>query len=89
MTRTKPTEAQPKFRLLVRYTFHANSTKVAPRNVSYIEHLLRKGVRQLESYENPAVKDCWVSEEMVAWHNARSTNRERIDLYCSDRHIHN
>ncbi len=82
MIKTKPTEAQPKFRLLVRYTFHSNATKVAPRNISYIEHLLRKGERQLESYEDPAVKDCWVSEEMVAWHNERPSDREcdRIKL---------
>ena len=69
MARSKPPAAQPKFRLFVRFTFHMNASKVSPRNVSFIEHLLRKGVRQIEAYEDPAVKDCWVSEEMVSWDN--------------------
>lgn len=69
MARSKPLAAQPKFRLFVRFTFHMNAGRVSPRNISFIEHLLRKGVRQIEAYEDPAVKDCWVSEEMVSWDN--------------------
>jgi succinate dehydrogenase assembly factor 1 len=66
MVSAKPNLVQPKFRLFVRYTFHLNAN-LSPRNITFIEHLLRKGRRQIESYEDPAVTDCWVSEEMVAW----------------------
>jgi succinate dehydrogenase assembly factor 1 len=62
-----PKMSNQKFRLFVRYTFHMNAANISPRNISFIEHLLRKGRRQIESYEDPAVRDCWVSEEMVAW----------------------
>ncbi|KAJ3509998.1 hypothetical protein NLJ89_g4919 [Agrocybe chaxingu] len=67
MVRSKPAPVRAKFQLFVRYTFHDNATKVSPRNVSFIEHLLRKGTRQVEAYEDPGVKDCWVSEDMMAW----------------------
>jgi len=67
MVHSKPKHVQPKFRLFIRYTFHMNAANVSPRNITYIEHLLRMGRRQIESYEDPAVRDCWVSEEMVAW----------------------
>jgi len=70
MVNSKPETTRPKFRLFVRYTFHDNASKVSPRNVSFIEHLLRKGTRQIESYEDPGVKDCWVSEEMIQWNEA-------------------
>lgn len=71
MVHVKPVEAQPKFSLFVRYTFHKNATEVSPRNISFIEHLLRKGTRQIELYEDPGVKDCFVSQEMVEWDRAR------------------
>jgi len=67
MVHAKPKDVQPKFRLFVRYIFHMNATIVSPRNIGFIEHLLRKGKRQIETYEDVAVRDCWVSEEMVAW----------------------
>lgn len=79
MIRTKPKDAQPKFRLLMRYTFHSNSTKVAARNVGYIEHLLRKGARQIEAYEDPAVRDCWVSQDMVAWDHDRKVEERTLN----------
>jgi len=71
MVKTKPESVRPKFRLYVRYTFHTNASKVNPRNVSYIEHLLRQGKKQVEQYEDPGVKDCFVSQEMVEWNSQR------------------
>lgn len=65
MVRTKPPLTQPKFLLVLRYTFHANASAISPRNVSAVEHLLRKGTRQIEMYEDDAVKDVWVSSEML------------------------
>ncbi|KAF9026104.1 hypothetical protein BDZ89DRAFT_1016381 [Hymenopellis radicata] len=71
MVRTKPPSTRPKFLLFVRYTFHHNATTVSPRNLSVIEHLLRQGKKQLEMYEDASVKDCWVSNEMTTWDEAR------------------
>lgn len=71
MVNTKPETVRPKFRLFVRYNFYTNATVVSPRNVSYIEHLLRKGTRQIEQYEDPGVKDCFLSERMVEWEAER------------------
>jgi len=70
MVRSKPLQTRPKFLLFVRYIFHTNASKISPRNVSAVEHLLRKGNRQIEMYEDTAVKDCWVSGEMLAWEKA-------------------
>ncbi|KAF9267429.1 hypothetical protein L218DRAFT_894713 [Marasmius fiardii PR-910] len=67
MVRRKPSTSRPKFSLFVRYTFRKSATTISSRDVSAIEHLLRKGRRQLESFESPSVKDCWVSEEMKTW----------------------
>lgn len=67
MVRNKPPSVQPKFSLFVRWSFRTQSAGISPRNVSTIEHLLRKGNRQLETYESSAVKDCWVSGEMKRW----------------------
>lgn len=73
MVRTKPPLTQPKFLLVLRYTFHANASAISPRNVSAIEHLLRKGTRQIEMYEDDAVKDVWVSSEMLQWQDRWKT----------------
>lgn len=67
MVKTKPESTQPKFLLFVRYTFHRNAMAASPRDVSAIEHLLRVGTRQLEMYEDPGVKDCFVSTDMLNW----------------------
>ncbi|KAH9980178.1 hypothetical protein BGW80DRAFT_1273916, partial [Lactifluus volemus] len=67
MVRTKPPSTREKFRLFVRYNFKTQAATVSPRSVSTIEHLIRRGQRQLETYENSAVKDCWVSQEMRDW----------------------
>lgn len=77
MVRTKPPPSRPKFLLFVRHTFRTNATKVSPRNVGAIEHLLRKGGRQLTMYEDEAVRDCWVSEEMIAWDKSRKATGSR------------
>ena len=70
MVNTKPPVARPKFRLFVQYTFRTNATNVSPRDVSAIEHLLRRGRRQLGMYEDPSVTDCWVSQDMKTWAKA-------------------
>ena len=67
MVNTKPASVQPKFRLFVRYTFKTQAASVSPRDISAIEHLLRRGRRQLEMYEDPQVRDCFVSGDMVQW----------------------
>jgi succinate dehydrogenase assembly factor 1 len=67
MVNTKPNAVRPKFRLFIRFSFHNSTSKVSPRNFGSVEHLLRKGTRQIELFEDPGVKDCWVTEEMIAW----------------------
>ncbi|KLO04765.1 hypothetical protein SCHPADRAFT_840230 [Schizopora paradoxa] len=63
----KPAVSQDKFRTFFRYNFHVNAQSISPRNINAIEHLLRKGRRQLEQLEDPAVTDCWVGNEMKEW----------------------
>ncbi|KAL1950258.1 hypothetical protein VTO73DRAFT_5382 [Trametes versicolor] len=67
MTHTKPEASQHKFLLFVRYSFKTQATAVGSRDISAIEHLLRRGKRQIEMYEDPNVRDCWVSSEMMTW----------------------
>jgi len=67
MVRTKPPSSRDKFRLFVRHNFKTQAIAVSPKSVSTVEHFIRRGKRQLETYENPAVKDCWVSQEMHEW----------------------
>ncbi|KAH9891649.1 hypothetical protein C8Q73DRAFT_81518 [Cubamyces lactineus] len=76
MVNTKPPAAQPKFRLFVRYSFKTQAAAVSPRDVSTIEHLLRRGRRQIEMYEDPKVRDCWVSSDMVQWGEKNKGKRE-------------
>lgn len=70
IARSKPTETQAKFDILIRYTFRTQASSVGPRQISAIEHLLRKGKRQMEIYEAPLVKDCYISQEMKEWNRA-------------------
>jgi len=70
IARTKPAETRAKFDILIRYTFRTQAASVTPRQLNAIEHLLRKGNRQLETYEAPLVKDCYVSREMKEWNRA-------------------
>jgi len=67
MVKTKPKPTQDKFLLYVRYTFRQNALSVSYRDVSAIEHLLRKGARQLDVYEDTGVKDCFASKTMIEW----------------------
>lgn len=73
MVRTKPPTTRPKFCLFVRYSFRTQANAVSPRNIAAVEHLLRKGRRQLEGLEEKSVKDCWLSEEMLQWDAANRT----------------
>ena len=72
MVLTKPPDARAKFSLFVRYTFHTQASLVPPRNVSAVEHLLRRGKRQVELYENPSIKDCHISQAMKDWEQCHS-----------------
>ncbi|KAI0761937.1 hypothetical protein BD413DRAFT_485215 [Trametes elegans] len=76
MVNTKPPAAQPKFRLFVRYSFKTQATAISPRDIATIEHLLRRGRRQIEMYEDPNVRDCWVSSEMREWEKHNRGRRE-------------
>lgn len=67
MVKTKPPSTQEKFSLYIRYNFRTNASSISPRDVSAIEHLIRKGKRQLEMYEQSSVKDIWISEDMQNW----------------------
>ena len=67
MVLTKPPATQDKFRLFVRYNFRTQASMASARDVAAIEHLIRKGRRQLETYEDAGVRDCWVSKEMRDW----------------------
>lgn len=83
MVHSKPEFTRPKFLLFVRYTFHTNASSISPRNLSAIEHALRKGARQIDMYENPAVKDCWVSDDMLTWEKgwkAENTSQKNTRL---------
>ncbi|KXN81770.1 hypothetical protein AN958_03696 [Leucoagaricus sp. SymC.cos] len=81
MVKTKPESTQHKFSLYVRYTFHQNASSISPRDVSTIEHLLRKGRRQLEMYEDPGVKDCFVPKNMVDWEEQRRRGTIRSSVH--------
>jgi len=67
MVSTKPPSVRPKFLLFVRYSFRMQASAVSPRDVAAIEHMLRRGKRQIEMYEDSKVRDCWVSSEMLRW----------------------
>jgi len=79
MVRMKPDTTRPKFDLMVRYSFRTQASSVTPRQVSAIEHLLRKGSRQIEMYEDAAVKDCWVSQEMRDWDSAHRSRANKAE----------
>jgi succinate dehydrogenase assembly factor 1 len=67
MVRTKPPPARAHFLLMVRHAFHTNARAVAVRDVNTVEHLLRRGRRQLAVYADVGVRDCAVSDAMRAW----------------------
>ncbi|KAF8840741.1 hypothetical protein BDN67DRAFT_929624 [Paxillus ammoniavirescens] len=76
MVRTKPPHTQSKFTLFVRYAFRTQAASVSPRNVAAIEHLLRRGRRQIETYESSSIKDCQISQAMSNWEQARRLSRQ-------------
>jgi succinate dehydrogenase assembly factor 1 len=63
----KPEENRAKFYLMSRYNFRATASTVSPRNVGAIEHLIRMGRRRAQMYEDPNIKDCMVSSDMMKW----------------------
>ncbi|KAJ7784562.1 hypothetical protein B0H16DRAFT_1356671 [Mycena metata] len=73
--RTKPPPTRAKWDLMIRYTFRTKAASASPRAISVIEHLLRTGTRQVSMYEDPSVKDCWVSAEMHEWEKAQRNKR--------------
>ncbi|KAF7985496.1 hypothetical protein HWV62_3695 [Athelia sp. TMB] len=75
MVRTKPPATQPKFLLFVQHSFRTQASSVSGRDVAAIEHLLRKGRRQLEGLEDPGVRDCWVSAQMRQWQQTAAQPR--------------
>jgi len=70
MVRTKPEPVQPKFLLFTRYHFRGRGGTVSPRNITAIEYMVRQGMKQVEMFENPAIKDCWVTDDMRKWDTA-------------------
>jgi succinate dehydrogenase assembly factor 1 len=72
----KPPGTRPKFRLLIAYTFRKNAHAVTSRDFSAIEYMLRQGVKQVEMYENPAIRDCILSEEIKKWGEKRERDGE-------------
>jgi len=67
MVRTKPESVQPKFLLFARYHFRERGGAVSSRNITAIEYMVRQGTKQVEMFENRAIKDCWVTDEMRKW----------------------
>ncbi|KAI9594273.1 hypothetical protein BDF19DRAFT_445407 [Syncephalis fuscata] len=56
--RNKPIETQQQFRLFARRQFERNDVKIT--DIAAIEHLLRVGQRQLETYGHPSVQNITV-----------------------------
>lgn len=75
MAHSKPATTRPNFTTFVRYTFRTRAASVSPRNVSAIEHMLRTGRRQVAALEDEAVRDCFVSNEMLRWETERRQAR--------------
>ncbi|KDQ06785.1 hypothetical protein BOTBODRAFT_140732 [Botryobasidium botryosum FD-172 SS1] len=67
MVRTKPTAARPKFLLFARYHFRERGGAVSPRNITAVEYMVRQGMKQVEMFENPSIKDCSVTDDMRRW----------------------
>jgi succinate dehydrogenase assembly factor 1 len=44
---------------------------VSAREYAVIEHLVRKGKRDIELWENPGVKDVVTSKQMTNWERGR------------------
>ncbi|KAJ7780689.1 hypothetical protein DFH07DRAFT_793111 [Mycena maculata] len=70
--RTKPPHTRAKWDLMLRYKFHKQAATATAREVNIIEFLLRTGRREVSTYEDKSVTDCWVSEDMRAWGEQRT-----------------
>lgn len=81
MTRTKPPGNRDKFTIFVAYTFRKNARSVSTRDFSTIEWMIRQGTKQIEMFENPAMRDCFLSSEMAAW---AEENQRRISAIGRD-----
>jgi hypothetical protein len=67
--RTKPPQAQPNFRLLIRYTFRSYALAVSPNQIASVEDLLRRAEKKVEIYEVPSVRHVAVTRTMRKWDN--------------------
>jgi succinate dehydrogenase assembly factor 1 len=73
MVHSKPPPTRENFYILVQHEFRVRGA-VSPRDVNAIEHLMRKGRKQLDMLEDRGVKECWVSGEMRTWWDGRVKN---------------
>lgn len=55
--RTKPEGSRARFKEAIREGFKKQARAVGPREVSVVEHLLRRGRAQLETLKSPNVTD--------------------------------
>ncbi|KIO27025.1 hypothetical protein M407DRAFT_243488 [Tulasnella calospora MUT 4182] len=75
--RTKPPEAQAKFRLYTQYLFR-HPTKgggISKRDFTTVEYMLRQGHKTLEMWETGGVNDCRVTQKMRDWSQAERLGR--------------
>ncbi|KIM21700.1 hypothetical protein M408DRAFT_80180 [Serendipita vermifera MAFF 305830] len=77
--RSKPVDSQTRFRTLIRWHFRRPQVQeeISPRNISLIEHLVRKCQRQIEMWENPGVKDVVLNGQMKSWEEGRRWQPKR------------
>ena len=66
---TKPQQAQANFRLLIRHTFRTQALAISPKQITAVEHLLRKAKKTVEMWEASTVRDVSVSGAMREWEN--------------------
>ncbi|KAG9003235.1 hypothetical protein FRB94_007755 [Tulasnella sp. JGI-2019a] len=81
--RTKPPDAQDRFRLYLQYQFRHPSRGggVSKRDVTTIEYLLREGRKTVELWESGTVKNAWVTRDMSEWaaKERPGLNKKRAD----------
>lgn len=56
---------------MIRWTFRTAAEDVPVKEIATIEHLVRKGKKSVEMWENPGVKDVTVSQQMRNWEVGR------------------
>ena len=81
---TKPAAARANFTLFIRYTFRTTASTVSYKDVSAIEHLLRKGGRQLEMLQGADVRNIGIGEEMRNWEIVNRLRIRRMVCYSKD-----